>query len=164
MARPELYGRLMARTSLAARATGYRQCPGPKGFRERVWKRAMLANAAGPVPVALISVALVPIALISVALVPIALVPVALFNERIGLCILVGTRQGQLPCALHRHTFRLTHGEARRYDCRFAVLDGPAKIAGSRARTRGIARQPDSDDPNPPVRFVRLDRSGKAPG
>ena len=149
MARPELYGRLMARTSLAARATGYRQCPGPKGFRERVWKRAMLAEAEG--------------------LVPVAPVPVALVNDQIGLCFLVGTRQGQLRCTLQRHTIRVTHGEARRYDRRLAVLDGPAQdgpamIAGAGARIHGIARQRDSDHPKPPGRFVRHEHSGKAPG
>ena len=144
LARPELYGRLMARTSLAARATGYRRCPGPKGFRERVWKRAMLVDAEG--------------------LVPVALVPVALVNDQIGLCFLVGTRQGQLRCTLQRQTFRLTHGEARRYDCRLAVLDGPAIIAGAGVRIRGIARQRDSDHPNPPVRFVRHDHFGRTPG
>lgn len=154
---------------LETQGTGYRRCPAPiDGFEEQVWEHEMVADADG-------------------------LVPVALVNDRIGLGLLVETRKDQLPCALQWQNFRtghyvmgiepvthhvpgnrfarergemiwLTHGEDRRYDCRFIVLDGAADIAAAEARIVGIARQPDSDYPKPSGRFARLDHSGRDPG
>ncbi len=158
---------------LAAQGTGYLRCPPPiPGFQEQVWEHQMAADADGVVPVALV-------------------------NDRIGLGILVETRQDQLPCALQWQNFRaghyvmgiepvthhvlgnrfarergemiwLNHDDARRYDCRFTVLDGAADIAACEARIAGIARQPDSDYPEPTGQFARLDQTrldlkGKAP-
>jgi hypothetical protein len=154
--------------TLAAQGTGYRTCPGPiPGFREQVWEHDMAADAAG-------------------------LVPVALVNDRVGLGILVETRQDQLPCALQWQNFRsgnyvmgiepvshhvlgnrfardrgemvwLQHGDERRYDVRFAVLDGADAIAGAGARIAAIARQPDTDYPSPSGRFARLTHDAGTP-
>lgn len=154
---------------LAAQGTGYRSCPAPlDGFQEQVWEHVMAADADG-------------------------LVPVALVNDRIGLGILVETRTDQLPCALQWQNFRaghyvmgiepathhvlgngfararnemiwLTHGQSRRYDCRFTVLTNAEEIAAAAARIAGIARQPDTDYPPPTGQFRPLDHSGKGVG
>lgn len=146
---------------LAAQATGYRTCPAPiPDFREQVWQHDMGADAAG-------------------------LVPVALVNDRIALGLMVESRKDQLPCALQWQNFReghyvmgleplthhvlgnraardrgemiwLAHGQSRAYDLRFAVLDGAAAIAEAQARIAAIARQPDTDYPNPTGHFPAL--------
>jgi hypothetical protein len=153
---------------LAAQGTGYRTCPAPiLGFREQVWEHVMAADAAG-------------------------LVPVALVNDRLGLGILVESRQDQLPCALQWQNFRaghyvmgiepvthhvhgnrfarargemiwLRHGQSRRYDLRLAVLDGAADIAAAGARIAAIARQPAEDFPQPTGQFARLDHDRRVP-
>jgi hypothetical protein len=153
---------------LDVQGTGYRLCPGPQaGFREQVWEHDMAADGNG-------------------------LVPMALVNDRLGLGIVVETRKDQLPCALQWQNFRsghyvmglepvshhvpgnrfarerdemiwLTHGEDRRYDVRFTVLEGNDAIARAEARISAIARQPDSDYPAPSGRFARLDHHRKAP-
>jgi hypothetical protein len=153
---------------LEAQGVGYRRCPAPQsGFREQVWEHDMAAETARRVPVALV-------------------------NDRIGLGILVETRKDQLPCALQWQNFRsglyvmgiepvshhvlgnrfardrgemiwLTHGEERRYDVRFAVLDGAGAIAEVEARITGLCRQPETDYPQPTGQFARLNHDGKAP-
>ena len=152
---------------LATQGTGYRRCPGPApDFQEQVWEHDMAADANG-------------------------FVPVALVNDRIGLGIMVETRKDQLPCALQWQNFRaghyvmgleplthhvhgntfardrdemiwLTHGEDRRYDCRFTVLDGGAAITAAEARIAAIAHQPETDYPQPSGRFARLAHDRKA--
>ena len=153
---------------LAGQGAGYRSCVGPKpGFRGQVWERDMAAGAEG-------------------------LVPVALVNDRIGLGLLVETRKDQLPCTLQWQNFRsgnyvmgiepvshhvpgnqfardrdemtwLRHAEARRYDVRFAVLVGVGAIAAAEARIARIARQPDTDYPQPTGRFARLASNRRDP-
>jgi hypothetical protein len=120
------------------------------------------------------------------------LVPVALVNDRIGLGIMVETRKDQLPCALQWQNFRsglyvmgiepvshhvlgnrfarnrgemiwLTHGEERRYDVRFVVLDGAGAIAEAEARITSLSGQPDTDYPQPTGQFAQLNHDGKAP-
>jgi hypothetical protein len=154
---------------LAAQGAGYRICPPPiPDFREQVWQHHMATDARG-------------------------LVPVALVNDRIGLGILVETRADQLPCALHWQNFRegnyvlgieplthhvlgnrfardrgemiwLTHGEDRRYDLRFVALDGAPALAEAEAQIAAIARQPDTDFPQPTGHFAALAHDRKATG
>jgi len=146
---------------LTAQTVGYRRCPGPvAGFAEQVWEHDMAADAAG-------------------------LVPVAVVNDRIGLGLMVETRKDQFPCALQWQNFQAGHyvmgvepsthhaqgnrfardrgemiwlqaAEARQYDSRFVVLDGPAAIAAAEARITGIVRQPDQDYPLPTGRLAAL--------
>lgn len=154
---------------LAAQGTGYRTCPPPiDRFREQVWEHAMTADAQG-------------------------LVPVALVNDRIGLGILVESRQDQLPCALEWQNFGaghyvmgieplthhvlgnrfarerdemiwLNHGQSRCYNLRFCVLDGPDQIARAETRIAAIAHQPAEDFPQPTGQFAPLDHDRRAHG
>ncbi|AWB50530.1 DUF4432 domain-containing protein (plasmid) [Gemmobacter aquarius] len=147
---------------LAVQDTGYRICTAPSAtFREQVWEHAMVADTGG-------------------------IVPVALVNDRLGLGIVVESRRDQLPCALEWQNFRsglyalgiepathhvlgnrfardrdemiwLEHGQSRRYDLRFSVLDGAKEIAVAEARISAIARQPESAFPAPSGNFAPLD-------
>jgi hypothetical protein len=119
-----------------------------------VWQHELAADAAGEVPVALV-------------------------NDRIGLGFEVTTRKHQFPCQYEWQNLQagqyalgiepstnhvlgnlaarergemiwLEHGEERRYDSVFRILDGSAAIAASEARIRAIAVQPDEDYPVPP--------------
>ena len=147
--------------ALKAQRTGYRRCPGPRqGFAEQVWEHAMAADAAGHVPVAVV-------------------------NDRLGFGLEVQSRLSQLPCAYQWQNFQAGHyvmgiepsthhakgnlfarqrdemiwlaaGETRDYDLRFRVLDGAGDIAASEARITAIARQPDTDYPQPTNRFAPL--------
>ena len=133
---------------------GYRTLPAPQhDFHEQVWQHELAADAAGSVPVALV-------------------------NDRIGLGFEVTTRKDQFPCQYEwqnlqagqyalgiepsthhvlgnqaardrREMIWLQHGDERRYDTVFRVLDGAAAIAASEARIRAIASQPDDDYPVP---------------
>jgi Domain of unknown function (DUF4432) len=146
---------------LQAQGVGYRHCPAPQiGFREQVWQHDMAADADG-------------------------LVPMAVVNDRIGLGIMVESRADQFPCALQWQNFQAGHyvmglepathhvrgnlfarergemiwleaGEARRYDTQFCVLDGAGEIAAVARRIAAIARQPDTDYPEPTGRFAPL--------
>ncbi|MCZ4346849.1 aldose 1-epimerase family protein [Devosia neptuniae] len=134
--------------------TGYRTLPAPQhGFHEQVWQHEMGADAAGEVPVALV-------------------------NDRIGLGFEVTTRKEQFPCQFEWQNLQagqyalgiepsthhvlgnlaarergemiwLEHGDERRYDTIFRVLDGAQAIAASQARITAIAQQPQSDYPMP---------------
>jgi hypothetical protein len=147
--------------ALQAQGVGYRRCPPPTmDFAEQVWEHDMVADADG-------------------------LTPVAVVNDRIGLGLMVETRRDQLPCAYQWQNFQAgqyvmgvepsTHhvkgdlfardrdemiwleaGEARDYDTRFRVLDGPTEIAVAEARITAIARQTDTDYPVPSGRFAPL--------
>ena len=112
-------------------------------------------------------------------------------NDRLGLGFEVVTRKDQLPCLYQWQNFQageyalgiepsthhvlgdlaarergemiwLEHGEERRYDAVFRVLDGTAAMAEAEARIRAIARQPDEDFPEPSGRFAPLGADRKA--
>lgn len=133
---------------------GYRALPAPqRDFHEQVWQHEMSADADDRVPVALV-------------------------NNAIDFGLLVETRKDQFPCQYEwqnlqagqyalgiepstNHVFGkpfarqrdeliwLEHGDERRYDTRFVVLDGAQAIADAETRIRGIAAQPDEDYPDP---------------
>ena len=133
---------------------GYRTLPGPQhNFHEQVWQHEMGVDALGEVPVALV-------------------------NDRLGLGLEVTTRKDQFPCQYEWQNLQqgqyalgiepstnhvlgnkaarergemiwLAHGDERRYDTVFRVLDGATAIAASEARISAIARQPDEDYPEP---------------
>ena len=131
---------------------GYRTMPGPKlDFHEQVWQHELGADDSGKQFVALV-------------------------NDRVGLGFEVETRKDQFPCLYEWQNFQagqyalgiepstnhvlgnnaarergemiwLQHGEERRYDSVFRVLDGAADIAASEARIRAIAGQPEDEYP-----------------
>ena len=133
---------------------GYRRVPAPRtDFHEQVWQHELTADAGGRVPVAVV-------------------------NDALGLGFEVETRKDQFPCMYQWQNFqagqyamglepstnhvlghayardrgeliRLGHGDERRYDSVFRVLDGAEAIAGCEARIAGLARQPDEDFPEP---------------
>jgi len=144
-----------------AQTVGYRRIPAPQhNFYEQVWQHEMAADANGEVPVALV-------------------------NDRIGLGLEVTTRKDQFPCFYEWQHFQagqytigiepstnhvigalaarernemiwLEHGEERRYDSTFRILDGPAATAASESKIRAIAVQPDDDYPVPSGNFIRI--------
>ncbi len=144
-----------------AQEVGYRVVPPPRhNFVEQVWQHELSAGADGAAPVALL-------------------------NDRLGLGFELVTRKDQLPCLYQWQNYQageyalgiepsthhvlgdlaarergemiwLEHGEERRYDATFRVLDGPAAIAEAEARIQAIARQPDADFPEPSGRFAPL--------
>lgn len=133
---------------------GYRVMPGPQmHFHEQVWQHELGADANGDVPVALV-------------------------NDRLGIGFEVVTRKDQFPCMYEWQNFQagqyafgiepstnhvlshgaarergeliwLEHGEERRYDSAFRILDGAAEIATAEARIAAIARQPEEGYPLP---------------
>jgi hypothetical protein len=133
---------------------GYRRLPGPQAdFHEQVWQHEMAADAGGVVPVAVV-------------------------NDALGLGFELETRKDQFPCMLQWQNFqegqytmgvepstnhvlgrgfarergeliRLGHGEERRYDSVFRILDGAEAIAACEARINALARQPEEDFPEP---------------
>lgn len=141
---------------------GYRTLPAPQhGFHEQVWQHEMGADAAGEVPVALV-------------------------NDALGLGFEVTTRKEQFPCQFEWQNLQagqyalgiepsthhvlgnlaarergemiwLEHGDERRYDTIFRVLDGAQAIAASEARITAIARQPDTDYPAPSGHHLKLE-------
>jgi hypothetical protein len=103
---------------------------------------------------------------------------VALVNDRVGLGFEVETRKDQFPCLYEWQNLQagqyalgiepstnhvlgnnaarergemiwLQHGEEKRYDSVFRILDGAADIAASEARIRAISSQPDDEYPLP---------------
>jgi len=145
----------------AKSGVGYRTMPRPqRGFHEQVWQHEMAADADGRVPVALV-------------------------NDALGFGVLVETRKDQFPCHYEWQNFQagqyalgiepstnhvlgkqfarqrdeliwLEHGEERRYDTVFAVLDGADAIARAEARIRAIGGQPDTDFPAPSADYPRI--------
>jgi len=133
---------------------GYRTLPAPQhGFHEQVWQHELGADSEGEQHVALV-------------------------NDRIGLGFEVTTRKDQFPCLYEWQNFQagqyalgiepsthhvlgnqaardrgemiwLQHGEEKRYDTTFRILDGADAIAASEARIRAISDQPDTDYPEP---------------
>ncbi|MDQ0390554.1 aldose 1-epimerase family protein [Labrys monachus] len=133
---------------------GYRTLPAPQdNFHEQVWQHEMQADEAGRVPVALV-------------------------NDRIGLGFEVETRKDQFPCQFEWQNLQagqyalgiepstnhvlghayardngeliwLEHGEERRYDTAFRVLDGAEAIAQTEEHIRSLALQPEDAFPPP---------------
>jgi len=133
---------------------GYRTMPAPQcDFHEQVWQHELAADAEGQQAVALV-------------------------NDRIGLGLEVVTRKDQFPCLYEWQNLQagqyalgiepsthhvlgnlaarergemiwLQHGDEKRYETVFRILDGTAAIAASEARITAAARQPDEDYPTP---------------
>ena len=133
---------------------GYRTLSAPKlDFHEQVWQHELGADAEGKQFVALV-------------------------NDRIGLGFEVATNKAQFPCLYEWQNLQagqyalgiepstnhvlgnnaarqrgemiwLQHGEEKRYDSTFRVLDGAADIRASEARIRAIGGQPDDEYPAP---------------
>ncbi|MEJ8570679.1 aldose 1-epimerase family protein [Microbaculum marinum] len=137
---------------------GYRTLPGPQSnFHEQVWQHEMGADADGKVPVAVVNEG---------------------FDGGRGIGFMVETNASEFPCQYEwqnlqegqyaigiepstNHVFGkpfarergeliwLEHGDERRYETRFAVIDGAAEIAAAQARIAAIAAQPADDYPAP---------------
>ncbi|MET3898052.1 hypothetical protein ABIB57_001998 [Devosia sp. UYZn731] len=137
-----------------SQGVGYQYLPGPQqSFHEQVWQHDMAADADG-------------------------LVPVALINDALGLGLQVTTRQDQFACQYEWQNFQagqyalgiepsthhvlgakaarergeviwLEHGDERRYDTLFTILDGADAIAAADTRIDAIAAQPIDDYPTP---------------
>jgi hypothetical protein len=133
---------------------GYRILPAPqRDFHEQVWQHELAPDPAGEQVVALV-------------------------NDRIGLGLEVVTRKEQFPCMFEWQNLQagqyalgiepsthhvlgnlaarergemiwLQHGDEKRYDTVFRVLDGAAAIEESEARIRTVANQPPEDYPAP---------------
>lgn len=133
---------------------GYRTLSAPQyDFHEQVWQHELGADGNGEVPVALV-------------------------NDRIGLGFEVTTRKDQFPCQYEWQNLQagqyalgiepsthhvlgnlaarergemiwLQHGEEKRYDSTFRVLDGADAIAAAERRVAAIAVQPAEDYPAP---------------
>lgn len=144
---------------------GYRTLPAPKlDFHEQVWQHELGADANGEVPVALV-------------------------NDRLGIGFEVTTRKDQFPCQFEWQNLQagqyalgiepsthhvlgnqaardrgemiwLQHGDERRYDSTFRILDGAAAIAASEARIRAISGQPDDDYPTPSNNHIKIEGRG----
>ena len=139
-------------SSYRRQGVGYRTMPAPKlDFHEQVWQHELGADDDGKQFVALV-------------------------NDRAGLGFEVTTRKDQFPCLYEWQNFQagqyalgiepstnhvlgnnaarergemiwLQHGEEKRYQSVFRVLDGAGEIAASEARIRAISGQPDEDYP-----------------
>ncbi|SEL30786.1 aldose 1-epimerase family protein [Pacificibacter marinus] len=144
---------------------GYRILPEPQqNFHEQVWQHAMVADGAGEIPVALV-------------------------NDRLGLGLMVTTKAAQFPCQFNWQNLQagqyaigiepsthhvlgnnaardrgemiwLEHGENRRYDSRFTVLDDAAAVASAEAKIQCIIMQPDEDFPKPTGVFAPIGGRG----
>ena len=140
---------------------GYRTLPAPqRNFHEQVWQHELAADADGRVPVALV-------------------------NDSVGSGFLVETRKDQFPCQYEWQNLQagqyalgiepstnhvlgkqfarerdeliwLEHGEERRYDSVFSILDGAEAIAAAETRIRNISGQPDEDFPEPSGNYPRI--------
>ena len=51
----------------------------------------------------------------------------------------------------------LQHGEERRYDSTFRILDGATEIAASEARIRAISTQPEDEYPAPSGNHLKIE-------
>lgn len=137
---------------------GYRTLPGPQTrFHEQVWQHEMMADAEGCVPVALV-------------------------NDRVGIGFEVTTRKDQFPCMYEWQNLQagqyalgiepstnhvdgqaaarergeliwLEHGDERKYETRFRVLENNTQIAEAEQRISAIVEQPAEDFPKPSSHF-----------
>jgi len=133
---------------------GYRTLSAPKlDFHEQVWQHELGTDVKGKQFVALV-------------------------NDRVGLGFEVETKKSQFPCLYEWQNLQagqyalgiepstnhvlgnnaarergemiwLQHGEEKRYDSTFRILDGAADIQASEARIRAIGGQPDGEYPLP---------------
>jgi hypothetical protein len=140
---------------------GYRTLSAPKlDFHEQVWQHELGADAEGRQFVALV-------------------------NDRLGLGFEVATDKAQFPCLYEWQNLQagqyalgiepstnhvlgnnaarergemiwLQHGEERRYDSTFRILDGAAEIAASEARIRAISGQPADEYPAPSGNHLKI--------
>ncbi|WP_439601349.1 aldose 1-epimerase family protein [Devosia sp.] len=140
---------------------GYRTLSAPKlDFHEQVWQHELGADAEGKQFVALV-------------------------NDRLGLGFEVATDKAQFPCLYEWQNLQagqyalgiepstnhvlgnnaarergemiwLQHGEERRYDSTFRILDGAADIAASEARIRAISGQPADEYPAPSGNHLKI--------
>ncbi len=140
---------------------GYRTLSAPKlDFHEQVWQHELGADAEGKQFVALV-------------------------NDRLGLGFEVATDKAQFPCLYEWQNLQagqyalgiepstnhvlgnnaarergemiwLQHGEERRYDSTFRILDGAAEIAASEARIRAISGQPADEYPAPSGNHLKI--------
>jgi hypothetical protein len=140
---------------------GYRTLPGPQfDFHEQVWQHELGTDDSGKQFVALV-------------------------NDAVGIGFEVTTRKDQFPCLYEWQNLQvgqyalgiepstnhvlgnlaarergemiwLSHGEERRYDSVFRVLDGAGEIAASEARIRAIAGQPEDEYPAPSGNHVKI--------
>lgn len=140
---------------------GYRTLPGPQfDFHEQVWQHELGTDGDGRQFVALV-------------------------NDRVGIGFEVETRKAQFPCLYEWQNLQagqyalgiepstnhvlgnlaarergemiwLQHGEERRYDSVFRVLDGADDIAASEARIRAISGQPEDEYPAPSGNHVKI--------
>ncbi len=140
---------------------GYRVMPAPQlDFHEQVWQHELGIDDSGKQSVALV-------------------------NDRIGLGFEVETRKDQFPCLYEWQNFQagqyalgiepstnhvlgnlaarergemiwLGHGDEKRYDTIFRILDGADAIAGAEGRIRAVASQPDGDYPLPSNNHLKI--------
>jgi len=140
---------------------GYRTLSAPKlDFHEQVWQHELGTDADGKQFVALV-------------------------NDRIGLGFEVATDKAQFPCLYEWQNLQagqyalgiepstnhvlgnnaarergemiwLQHGEEKRYDSTFRILDGAAEIAASEARIRAISGQPEDEYPAPSGNHLKI--------
>ena len=141
---------------------GYRTLPAPKlDFHEQVWQHELGGDANGEVPVALV-------------------------NDRLGIGFEVTTRKDQFPCQFEWQNLQagqyalgiepsthhvlgnqagrdrgemiwLQHGEEKRYDSTFRILDGAEAISASERRIAAIAVQPADDYPAPSNNHIKIE-------
>lgn len=141
---------------------GYRTLSAPKlDFHEQVWQHELGADAGGKQFVALV-------------------------NDRVGLGFEVATDKAQFPCLYEWQNLQagqyalgiepstnhvlgnnaarergemiwLQHGEERRYDSTFRILDGATEIAASEARIRAISGQPEDEYPAPSGNHLKIE-------
>lgn len=140
---------------------GYRTLSAPRlDFHEQVWQHELGADDQGQQFVALV-------------------------NDRLGLGFEVATAKAQFPCLYEWQNLQagqyalgiepstnhvlgnnaarqrgemiwLQHGEEKRYDSTFRVLDGADDIAASEARIRAISRQPEDEYPAPSGNHLKI--------
>lgn len=141
---------------------GYRTLSAPKlDFHEQVWQHELETDAEDKQFVALV-------------------------NDRIGLGFEVVTDKAQFPCLYEWQNLQagqyalgiepstnhvlgnsaarergemiwLQHGEEKRYDSVFRILDGAAEIAASEARIRAISGQPEDEYPIPSGNHLKIE-------
>lgn len=140
---------------------GYRTLSAPKlDFHEQVWQHELGTDAEGKQFVALV-------------------------NDRIGLGFEVATNKAQFPCLYEWQNLQagqyalgiepstnhvlgnnaarqrgemiwLQHGEEKRYDSTFRILDGAVEIAASEARIHAISAQPEDEYPAPSGNHLKI--------